>query len=146
MVEKIYAEQIGKTEPIYSLLSTTREDLSSMERMPSNDTKSGPTSPSSLPRQTLTELNSMATTVINTIGFVPRAISSAVVDTFRSRSTRTSASPLDGGKAESVAPETARLRKKVVSLKSTDSLEDLSLKEIRLIIDDYRKLLDKIKE
>lgn len=44
----------------------------------------------------LAELNSVASSVISTIGFVPRAIGSAVVDTFRSRSNRASkeASPL----------------------------------------------------
>lgn len=97
-VEKMYAEQVSKTDPIYSMLA-------SQESLPVNAAGEA-----SLPYGTrpLAELNSMATTVINTIGFVPRAIGSAVVDTFRSRSSRAaSKEPSLGSSPSTLVPPPA---------------------------------------
>ncbi|PJF17970.1 hypothetical protein PSACC_02277 [Paramicrosporidium saccamoebae] len=126
-IEKLHSEQVSSTTPIYSMLAS--QDALSKEPKPLSD---------------------VASTFMNTIGFVPRAIGSAVVDTFRSRSSRASsaaaskevsagASPAtEPANFAALHPEIRRLREKVLA---TDDIRSLSLGEIQQIIQDYRNLL-----
>lgn len=167
-IEKLYAERVSQTDPIYSMLA-------SQENLTAYTPSIGLASPTG--SRPLAELNSMATTVINTIGFVPRAIGSAVVDTFRSRSSRASQTaskdPSLGSSPATLAPlpakskiadaynhtslvgsfltrmfslapsrpEIAKIREKMATI---DSFEDLSVRELNIIVEDYRGILIKI--
>jgi hypothetical protein len=134
-IEKLHAEQVAKTEPIYSMLATSRENLP-VQTKPSND---------------------FTSSFINTIGFVPRAIGSAVVDTFRSRSGRMSLRPPEGVRAAPTSAisspaavttsqttevdlEVKKVRERVQTL---DRVDELSLKEVRIILQDYKDLLSR---
>lgn len=158
MIEKLYSEQVSKTDPIYSMLAS-KDDLRIVEKSTLGD-KTATTSP-------LVEFNSVASSFINTIGFVPRAIGSAVADTFRSRNTRiqgpdlakssmvasSSLPPSKSQSAEPVTPSTTlpedikNLRRKFTEKGITDFKEakdNLTLKEIDLMIEDYINLLQRL--
>lgn len=111
-----------------------------------------PTTPTSKPLLEITN------TVMSTIGFVPRAIGSAVVDTFRSRNTRAAAAAAKETSTEQVTPKSAiassssspmpaesdaevrKLREKVAAMAAED-VPSLTLKELHLALHDYRQLL-----
>lgn len=99
-VEKLHAERISKTDPIYSMIASQDLAEAKGEGLRNGHSPEGSSSLGGIASKPLAELNSVASSVISTIGFVPRAIGSAVVDTFRSRSNRaskeasTGASPL----------------------------------------------------
>lgn len=150
-------------ESIYNLVSRSSTNLKSSPRPQAHEPV--PESPSALMRP-LTEFNAMATTVFNKVTFVPRAITSAVADTFRSRSKSStledhqqlgSASPAalplpsDGEWCErtrQVHPATGELipsdevinsfRRKVVRLGSYD---EMVVKDIPVMFADYKRLL-----
>lgn len=158
MIEKIYAEQVAKSDPIYSMLASqdnlllggapTAVQAASKKAQAHSSTALAPSS----------DINSMASSFINTIGFVPRAIGSAVADTFRSRSSAAQAasreklfSSPDARRRGSVLPvgddasvavplEIHELRKKIVAL-SPQQTGGITLHEMELVIEDYRRLL-----
>lgn len=114
-------------------------------------------------------LSDMASSFINTIGFVPRAIGSAVADTFRSRS-QASIGPnstcVDGRRGSSsaatttpssdqrrissaaslvvhnVSAEVKSLRKKIYNCSSKDLEHSVSVAELSMLLADYKVLLE----
>lgn len=160
MIEKIYAEQVAKSDPIYSMLAS-QDDLL-LGGAPLTTQAGGRTqtsAPATIAPSPSADLNSMASSFINTIGFVPRAIGSAVADTFRSRSSasqtvpkeksfsttdtqrRSSLLSIGGDTLLAVPSEIRDLRKKVTTLPHRQ-IGSITLREIELIIEDYRRLLD----
>lgn len=160
MIEKIYAEQVAKSDPIYSMLAS--QDNLLLGGAPLTMQAGGRTqssAPATIAPSPSSDLNSMASSFINTIGFVPRAIGSAVADTFRSRSSASQAATKEkispavdtrrrssflsiGGETLLAVPaEVRELRKKVTTL-PPKQIGGITLREIELIIEDYRRFLD----
>lgn len=88
-IERLYGERIAKAEPIYSMLASAL-DRGDRQAMPAGTASEGAPPAGGEPPTGSSDLSNVATTFLSTIGFVPRAISSAVADTFRSRSIRSS--------------------------------------------------------
>lgn len=123
MIEKLYADRISKTEPVYSLTLGT-ERRSRLQSVPS-----GP----------LTRSTEIASSFISTIGFVPRAIGHAVVDTFKARSARSaSIQPLPP------IPEAGEDRLRQVReavLQDAIMPAELTAEQLETVLRDYKRLL-----
>ena len=142
-------------ESIYNLVSRSTSNLKLSEQSTETPPTSTPESPSAMLRP-LSEFNMMATNVFNKVTYVPRAITSAIGDTFRSRSgsklfdeSATSPGslkwkPKSGnvhpvtGQAITLDAEIEAFRQKVMNMRSVD---DLSVKEIPILFADYKNLL-----
>lgn len=144
-------------ESIYNLVSRSASNLKLSEQAADKSPISTPESPSAMLRP-LSEFNTMATNVFHRVTNVPRAISSAIGDTFRSRSSskmfdeitpvalageikwkpkQASVHPVTGQQI-TLDAEIEAFRQKIMSLRSVD---DLSVKEIPVLFADYKNLL-----
>lgn len=144
MIEKLHGEKISKTNPIYSMLAASQEDLQKMDALA--------IPPSA--KSTSSEINSMTSTLLNTIGFVPRAIGSAVADTFRSRAAASKKDEISPGLSktsmaialeaywEGASEPIKAVRRRLRTMESTpQQLKTLTLQEVELLLDDYQKIL-----
>lgn len=139
-IDKLYNEQVKQINSLYS-------KLASQEDLRADGGAGGGSKP----------LTDIASSFMYTIGFVPRAIGGALADTFRSRAAKqTSASTStmgsasmsmtarveDATKLDIIPPideELVELRKKIGTLQDWRSL---NLREVELVIEDYRRILD----
>jgi hypothetical protein len=112
----------GQSRMIYSLVANSSSSLAN------SSTKMEESSPSFMTRQ-LSDLNSMALTVFNTIGFVPKAIGAAVADTIRSR--------------QQQQPQISKENELRNRLLSIQSFESATVKELRDMFEDYQRSFKK---
>lgn len=144
-------------ESIYNLVSRSTSNLKLSEQTTETPSTSNPESPSAMLRP-LSEFNVMASNVFNKVTYMPRAITTAIGDTFRSRSsskvldepvnTSSPGGPKWKPKSGNVHPATGHVitldteieafRQKIMNLRSVD---DLSVKEIPILFADYKNLL-----
>lgn len=144
-------------ESIYNLVSRSTSNLKLSEQVTETPPTSTPESPSAMLRP-LSEFNTMASNVFNKVTYVPRAITTAIGDTFRSRSSSkvldepASIGSLGGpkwklksgnihpatGHAITLDAEIEAFRQKIMNLRSVD---DLTVKEIPILYADYKNLL-----
>lgn len=137
LIEKAETDKIKDGETVYNLISRSTSHLE--EKL---STTSTPSSPSMLLRP-FTELNMMASNMLIRVTSYPRAFSTAVADTFRSKSRSgtgddiTIASVQANVSAE-IDEEISGFREKILQMTCYD---ELSVKEIPMMFADYRRLL-----
>lgn len=146
----------AKGESIYTLVTRSATQLH-LQDAEAKETETDanpkePQSPSMLMRP-LTEINAMASNVFTKVTFYPRAISTAVADTFRRAKTGeelASPKPIGSKWAERTAkhPDTGEVIEEDLEIRafrhrimSMSSYDEMSVREIPMVFADYRKLL-----
>ena len=147
VLEETKVDKLKSGESIYSLVSRSTTHI----KLDEGQAKSQPSSPSMLMRP-ITEFNAMATNVFSKVTFYPRAISSAVAESFRSRSAsktmdelatlgweeRTDVRRPDTGE---IYVEDEVLREFQQHVMQLEGFDDMTLKELPVLFSDYKKLL-----
>lgn len=121
-IDHLANTKAGQSQLLYSLIANSTSSLNSTTRIEENT--------SFMTRQ-MSDLNSMAVSVFNTIGFVPKAIGAAVVDTIRSRQ------PIKKSPSEE---EQERILLARARLCQIGSFDEATVQDLRDIYEDYRRL------
>lgn len=123
-IDNLVDKAPGQSAMMYSLVAGSTAPIGNSTHVRGNITESFVT------RQ-VNELNTIATSIFNTIGFVPRAISAAVADTLRSRTLKETPSQED-------EDQKMLFRNRIMQLEAPD---DLTLNDVREMFTDYKEIL-----
>ena len=124
-IDQLASAKEGQSQLIYNLVANSTSSLNSTTKLEE--------SPSFMTRQ-MSDLNSMAASVFNTIGFVPRAIGAAVADTIRSRQ------PVKKSASEEEQERVLTIREHLAQI---TSFEEATIKDLRDMFEDYQRLTRK---
>lgn len=155
LIESAKVEEMGQGETIYSLVTKSATDLQQAEAPVAKDEAEKPVEPQSpsMLMKPLTEINAMASTVFTKVTFYPRALSSAVADTFRRAKTAedlASPRPIGSKWVERTAkhPDTDQVIEEDLEIRAfrhrimgMTSFDEMTVREIPMVFADYRKLL-----